>query len=80
MQSPDIAARQKAKTLLLTLSVTATLTGWGVISVVHPPVLAAQAQILSIGSQRLTRSNVVLASVTQSTARPEPIAITRSSR
>ena len=74
MQDPTKMARQKAKLLMLVMSVTATLSGWGVIAVIQPPTFsAAQMQPLSAGSGR------ALFSIAQPT-QPLPIAITRSSR
>ena len=73
MQDSTKIARQKAKILMAVMSITTTLSGWGVISVIQPVGLpAVQVQTLSVGSGR------ALFSVAQK-AQPLAIAITRSS-
>ena len=74
MPKANTASRQKAKILMLVMSITTTLSGWAIISVKHPPVLAAApAQPAAIPPQSQPRDSL-------SPLRPTPIAITRSSR
>ena len=72
MQKSATPARQKAKTLLLVMSVATTISGWAVISVKHPPAVPAQQ------AQSLFGSRQILLSLVQPT-RPLPVAVTRSS-
>ena len=75
----------KTKILLLILSVVATFSGWAKIAVTHPSIttalMASAPSMTQDGSQKVDSEFVPARVVNQATtARPEPIAITRSSK